>query len=102
MSKVKDFVVNNIASWIIEIAILGVVATVTISEVRKTNEQTREMLTAISDFAGERKEGIANAVDSITSEAQNIEIDGKVDVSKITLDDVKSIFRGTNEDEDTE
>jgi len=98
----KDFIAKNWPSWVIELTILGIVGMVTISEVRKTNEQTREMLTAISDFAGERKEGIANAVDSIASEAQNIEIDGKVDVSEITLDDVKSIFRGTNEEDEEE
>ena len=84
MEKVKAFVINNIASWVIEIVILGIVATVTISEVRQTNEQTRQMLSAISEFAGERKEAVGGAIDSIANEARNIQVDGKVDVTEIS------------------
>jgi len=102
MDKVKAFVAKNIASWIIEIVILGIVATVTISEVRKTNVQTRQMLTAISEFAGERKEAIGGAIDSIANEARNIEVEGKVDVTEIgeAASGFVSNFFGKDEKED--
>ena len=81
-SKVVAFITAHAVSWVIEIAILSVIAFITIGEVKKTNEQTREMLTAVSQFVGERQEAVGDAIDSIANEAQNIDIGGKVDVSQ--------------------
>lgn len=39
-SKIKAFIINHWVSWVIEIAILGVVAYFTIAETRKTAEKT--------------------------------------------------------------
>lgn len=79
----KEFVANNIASWVIEIAILSIVATVTISEVRKTNEQTREMLTAVSQFAARYEGQAGEAVSNVLHEAATIEIEGSVDAKDL-------------------
>jgi len=79
-SKILGFIGANIGSWIIEIGILSIVAVITISEVRQTNEQTREMLSAVSAFASERKEAVGGAIDSIAKEAKNVEVGGKVDI----------------------
>ena len=84
MNKVMAFVSAHFVSWIIEISILSVIAVITIGEVRQTNEQTRQMLTAISEFVGERKEAVGNAIDSIADEAQNIKIGGKVDIGEVS------------------
>ena len=85
-APVKAFIAAHFVSWIIEIAILSVIAVITIGEVRQTNEQTRQMLTAISEFVGERKEAVGNAIDSIAGEAQNIELGGKVDAGEAAED----------------
>lgn len=79
----KEFIANNIVSWIIEIAILAVIAAVTISEVRKTNEQTREMLTAISDFAAERQEAVGEAIDDLAFEASQVDIEGDINIEDV-------------------
>ena len=97
-----EFVKNHIVSWIIELAILAVVATVTISEVRKTNEQTREMLTAISNFAAERQEAVGDAIDDLAFEASQVDIEGEVDVNDIgsAAKDLASEWLNRDDDED--
>jgi len=101
MNRVKAFIVNHWVSWVIELSILGVVGMITIAEVRKTNEQTRAMLTSISQFASERKEAVGDAIDSIAGEAQNIEIEGKIDISTLGSK-AKEMWDNRNNDEDTE
>ena len=83
MDKVKAYVANHIVSWIIEIVAISIVGIITVSEIRKTNEQTRAMLTSISEFAGERREAAGEALDSVLGEAKNIEIDGKIDINTL-------------------
>ena len=68
----KKLIAEKLVSWIIEIAILGVVATITISEVRETNAKTQELLTqtqgmldSIAEFAGDRSEAAGAALDSV-------------------------------------
>lgn len=103
MSKVVDFIVSNWVSWVIEIVILSVVAFVTISEVKKTNEQTREMLTAIQQFAGERKEAVGEAIDNLAQEVGTLEIEGEVDINEVgsnLADKAKQIWTNTNKEDD--
>lgn len=91
--KVIDFIIKNWVSWVIEISILGIIATITIGEVRKTNEQTRQMLTAVSNFAAARQEGVGEAIDAIADEAREIEI-GEINLG----DTIKSIRNLLKED----
>lgn len=81
--NVKEFVANNIASWIIEIVILSLVAFITIGEVRKTNEQTREMLTAISEFAAQYQGQAGEAVENVLHEVATIEVEGSIDAKDL-------------------
>jgi len=80
MAKVKAFIAAHFVSWIIEIGILSVVAVLTINQVTQTNEQTREMLTSIQEFAAERKEAVGGAIDSVATQAKEVKLEGKVDV----------------------
>ena len=101
----KEFVANNIASWVIEIAILSIVATVTISEVRKTNEQTREMLEAVSAFAARYEGQAGEAVSNVLHEAATIEIEGSVDAKDLgeaTKEAVSGFFGRSPKEEDEE
>lgn len=103
--NVKEFVANNIASWIIEIAILSIVATITISEVRKTNEQTREMLTAVSQFAARYEGQAGEAVSNVLHEVATIEVEGSVDAKDLgeaAKDAVSGFFGKKPVEEDTE
>lgn len=86
----KKLIAEKLVSWIIEIAILGVVATITISEVRETNAKTQELLTqtqgmldSIAEFAGDRSEAAGAALDSVLDETQNIELEGTVDINTL-------------------
>ena len=92
MDKIKAYVASHIVSWIIEIGAIAIVATITISEVRKTNEQTRAMLTSISAFAAERQEAVGDAIDSIADEAQNIRVDGRINLKEVNVDTVRNFF----------
>ena len=83
MNKVKEFVIANVASWIIEIVILSIVAFITIGEVRKTNEQTREMLTAVSQFAAQYQGQAGEAVSNVLHEVATIEVEGSVDAKDL-------------------
>lgn len=101
-NKAVQFIINNWVSWVIEISILGVIATFTISEVQKTNEQTRQMLTAVSNFASARQEGVGKAIDSIADEAREIEIDGEINLDTFTLESFRNLLKDIepNESED--
>ena len=101
MNRVLTFIANNWVSWVIELTILGVVGMITIGEVRKTNEQTREMLSAISAFAADRQEAVGDAIDSIAGEAQNIEIEGKVDINTLGSK-AKEMWDNRKQEEDLE
>lgn len=87
----KEFIANHAVSWVIEIAILSIIAFVTINETRKTAEQTREMLTTVSQFVANQREPIESAIKSVTDEAKNIEIDGRINLNTVDMDDVKDI-----------
>ena len=103
--NVKEFVANNIASWVIEIVILSIVATVTISEVRKTNEQTREMLTAVSNFAAQYQGQAGEAVENVLHEVATIEVEGSVDAKDLgeaAKEAVSGFFGRKPKDEDEE
>ena len=64
-SKVLSYLANHAVSWTLELLVLGVVAWYTISETRKTAQQTREMLTkydaVISAYAKEKSEVVDHA-----------------------------------------
>ena len=103
--NVKEFVANNIASWIIEIVILSLVAFITIGEVRKTNEQTREMLTAISEFAAQYQGQAGEAVENVLHEVATIEVEGSVDAKDLgeaAKDAVSGFFGKAPVEEDEE
>lgn len=101
MDKVRTYIANHIVSWVIEIVAISIVGVITVSEIRKTNEQTREMLTSISAFAADRQEAVGNAIDSIAGEAQNIEIGGKVDINTLGSK-AKEMWDNRGQEEDLE
>ena len=65
-STVRQFIADRWVSWLMELVILLVIAYFTISETRKTAEQTRAMLqkydAAISAYAAQRAEAVDSAV----------------------------------------
>ena len=65
-TAVGKFVTERWVSWTIELAVLSIVAYFTISETRKTAEQTRAMLekydAAISAYAEEKTQTVDAAV----------------------------------------
>ena len=67
-NPVVTFIVNHWVSWVIEIAILSVVAYITIAETRKTAEQTRDMLArfeaSVAKYASEKSQKIDAATAS--------------------------------------
>ena len=99
-----EFIKAHIVSWIIEIAILAVVATITISEVRKTNAQTREMLTSISEFAAQYQGQAGEAVENVLHEVATIEVEGSVDAKDLgeAAKNAVTGYFGTNKDDTTE
>jgi len=108
MSKVGSYIADKLVSWIIEIAILAVVATITISEVRETNAKTQELLTqtqgmlaSISEFAGDRSEAAGAALDSVLEETQNIELEGKIDINTLGSK-AKDMWDNRKQEEDLE
>lgn len=108
MSKVGSYIADKMVSWVIEIAILAVVAVITISEVRETNAKTQElltqtqgMLTAISEFAGGRSEAAGAALDSVLEETQNIELEGKIDINTLGSK-AKDMWDNRKQEEDLE
>ena len=84
--NIKEIVANNFISWIIEGGILIIVAAITINEVRETNEQTREMLTAISDFAAQYEGQAGEAVENVLHEVATVDVEGD-----ITIEDAKEV-----------
>ncbi len=98
--NVKEFVAEKAASWVIEIVILAIVATVTISEVRKTNEQTREMLTAVSSFAAQYQGQAGEAVENVLHEVATVEVEGSIDAGGLgdAAKDAVSGFFGKKEE----
>lgn len=99
MDKIKAYVANHIVSWVIEIVAISIVGMITVSEIRKTNEQTREMLTSISAFAADRQEAVGGAIDSIANEAQNVEIGGKIDINTLG-EKAKNMWLESHKDSD--
>ena len=79
-SPVAHFVAERWVSWLIELTVLAIVAYFTISETRKTAEQTRMMLAkydaAISQYAAEKAEAVdstaAAAIDAVQEKAGSI------------------------------
>lgn len=98
-STVVKFIADRWVSWVLELTVLSVIAFYTISETRKTAEQTREMLTrydaAISQFAAEK----SGAVDEAVSEAYSA---AKDKAKSITLNDVKSLLKSDQSDAGSE
>lgn len=94
MSSVKDFIINHWVSWLIEILILSAVAYFTISETRKTAEQTRAMLAkydaAISQYAADKSKVIDQSVKSGFDSA-------KEKAKKVTVDDIKSLLKSSSD-----
>ena len=84
-AKILAYLADHCVTWVIELSILSIIGFVTISETRKTAEQTREMLTAITAFASDRSEAVSSAIDSLSSEAQNFEIDGTLDLGDVDV-----------------
>lgn len=52
------------------------------ADLKKAHEQISQMLTSMQQFAGERKEAVGSAIDSIAKETKNIKLEGKLDVVK--------------------
>lgn len=88
--SIGKFIADRCVSWVIELIILGVIAFFTISEVQKTNEQTREMLArydaAITKYATEKSAVIDNAA---SAAAETIK--GKSEA--VNMDNAKTLIR---------
>ncbi len=87
---VAEFIANHWVSWMIELLILGIVAYFTISETRKTAEQTREMLAkydaAISQYAKDKTQILDNAAHQAIEAA-------KEKAGGVKLEDVKGLIK---------
>jgi hypothetical protein len=89
-STISEFIADRWVSWLMELAVLLIVAYFAISETRKTAEQTREMLkrydTAISAFAAERTKAVdsaaASAYDAARSKAKSISREDLIEALK--------------------
>ena len=94
-ARIKLFIINHWVSCLIELIILGVVASFTIYETHKTAEQTREMLArydaAITQFAKDRTQ----IVDKTVSDNYHAT---KEKVTKMKMDDVKKFFKKYKDD----
>ena len=83
-SRVWGFIASHWVSWVIEIVILSTIAYFTISETRKTAEQTREMLAkydaAITKYATEKTAAIDDAFaegkEAVKEKASKLSVDG--------------------------
>lgn len=102
MSKIKEIIAEKAVGWVIELVILGIVGGITIMEVRKTNEQTREMLAAVSDFASQYQGQAGKAVENVLDEVAAINVEGDVNVKDIgaATKDLISDFLKKDESED--
>lgn len=96
-SSIAKFIAERWVSWLMELAVLSVVAYFTISETHKTAEQTREMLAkydaAISQYAAQKTE----AVDSAVSQAYEA---AREKAKSISPDNVRNLLKRKNDDED--
>lgn len=87
-SKVLSYLANHAVSWTLELLVLGVVAWYSISETRKTAQQTREMLAkydaVISTYAKEKSEVVdqaaSAAVAQIKQKADGVTKENVIDV----------------------
>ncbi len=73
-SGISDFVADRWVSWVMELVVLSLIAYFTISENRKTAEQTREMLArydaAVSAYAARTAEAVDQTVSSAVSSSR--------------------------------
>jgi len=90
MNRVKEYIGRHIVSWVIEIAILGIIATVTIAETVKTARQTRAvlaqtqvMLKSISEFSSMQAETVGSTITNVSQKVKAVDLE----------DDFKSIKR---------
>ena len=95
VQKVGDFVSDRWVSWVIEITILGVIAFFTITETRKTAEQTREMLArydaALSQYTSQTAERIDASAESATGAL-------KEKFNSLSKEDILEFFEREDED----
>ncbi len=95
-SGFAKFISERWVSWVMELAVLSIVAYFAISETRKTAEQTRQMLTrydaAISQFAAQKSEVVDSAVADAYSSA-------KENAKSISIDDVKNLLDSSKKPE---
>jgi hypothetical protein len=98
-NKIVEFIVNHWVSWVIEIAILGVIAYFTIAETRKTAEQTRAMLAkydaAVSQYAKEKSQALDEAAVGAVESA-------KEKAKSVKIEDVKGLIKSFKSDNENE
>ena len=96
VQKVVDFVSDRWISWVIEITILGVIAYFTITETRKTSEQTRDMLArydaALSQYTAQTAQRIDASAESATEAL-------KEKFNNLSKEDLLEFFEKEDEDE---
>ena len=95
-SSMSDFIADRWVSWMLELLVLGLIAYFTISENRKTAEQTREMLArydaAVSAYAARTTQ----AVDQTVSDAV---ASSKEAAKTITKKDVEELLKSMKEND---
>ncbi|MEX0289753.1 MAG: hypothetical protein AB3N63_03550 [Puniceicoccaceae bacterium] len=91
--RVVEFVSDRWVSWLIEILILGTIAFFTISETRRTAEQTREMLArydaAISGYTAQKAQKIDESAGNATEAL-------KEKLKNLSKEDIKEFFENEN------
>lgn len=89
-NTVAKFIADRWVSWLMEFTVLLVIAYFTISETRKTQEHTREMLSkydaVISQYASEKSKALDQAM---SSGAKSI----KQKAESLSIEDVKSMLK---------
>ena len=89
VQKIGEFIYDRWVSWIIEILILGIIAFYTISETRRTSEQTREMLAkydaAISQYTAQKAQEIDESAGTVTDAI-------KETLNNLSKEDIKELL----------
>jgi hypothetical protein len=71
-TSVGSFIKNNVVSWVIELVVLSVMASFTISEIRRNGEETRALLQkydkALSSFAANNAENVTTFIENQTKD----------------------------------
>ena len=93
-NKIIGFIINHWVSWSIEIVAMLAIAFFTISEAKKTGEETRAILLRFEEKIGNYASGKAEAVENAVSSGKEAV---KEKFSEIDKEDIKEAAEATKE-----